>query len=159
MVTEKIEAGDQVLSGLAQKYIGAATRAILKQLSAADMKSWEKISELLDNITKQKTLPIFERIKFRIRMWLENELIDDYVNELRKMAGRCNFYDEVMNMMIIDNVILSIGYGVLNQYLFKQENLKLKELIQEIKSNQAKAVAQIKGLTNRNVNNISVCYV
>ena len=82
-------------------------------------------------MTKQKTLLIFEHIQFRMRMWLENELIDNYLNELRKMAGRCNFNDEVMNMMIIDNVI----HGMWRiKSVFSQENLKLEELIQEIKS-------------------------
>ncbi|KAK3926502.1 hypothetical protein KUF71_014719 [Frankliniella fusca] len=115
---------DKAAAGVLLTFIGREARNHFPNwnIKAEEKKSYKKLVEALDKVTKPTKYPIHSRIMFRSRKRMEGENIEDYVVALRNIAADCEFVAGMEELMIIDNIVESITDPGLQQHLLKQES-------------------------------------
>lgn len=98
-----------------------------------DRNSYIEIINKLNNYFIPKKNVTFERYIFFTRDMKPSEGIDEYVNELRRLSGTCEF-GTLTDSLIRDRIILGIQDKNLKDRLFREVNLDLKRATEVCKA-------------------------
>ncbi|KAL0867464.1 hypothetical protein ABMA27_008251 [Loxostege sticticalis] len=109
--------------------IGEQCREVVDQ-SKKICTTQQQVIDILDEHFKVKKNVTVERHKFFTRGQFENESIDQYIFELRKLALSCEFND-LMEDLIKDRLVCGVNDAGIRERLLREEKLTL-EKAQEI---------------------------
>ena len=103
------------------------------------------IIEKLENIIVGQTNVIYERYVFNNRNQREDENIDSYVAELRRLSKTCQFCDCLQSSLIRDHLVIYIKDSATRKYLLQKRDLTLENAIDICRGSEATA-AHLKGI-------------
>ena len=130
--------------------IGSGSFRVLKDLAfpdAPNTKTFAQLATLLRNHFKPQRLKIAERYRFHSAIQKPDQSITDFVRELKKLAGTCEFTNEQLN----DNLRYRFICGLRSQHV-KQKLLSRNFTFQEAVN---EAIAQ--EAARKDVKDISDC--
>ncbi|XP_054009656.1 uncharacterized protein LOC128892988 [Hylaeus anthracinus] len=120
-----------------QNLLGSEALKLLEtfNLSEEDIKDPDAILEVFGDHAKPELNETYERFLFTSRDRYEGESINQYVAELKKLSKNCN-YGTVQDSLIRGNIIGHLKDKRLQQSVLKIKNLTLRDLIQNIKTQE-----------------------
>ena len=103
------------------------------------------IIEKLENLIVGQTNVIYERYVFNNRNQRDDENIDSYVAELRRLSKTCQFCECLQSSLIRDRLVIGIRDGATRKYLLQKRDLTLDNAIDICRGSEATA-AHLKGI-------------
>ncbi|KAG7296766.1 hypothetical protein JYU34_020702 [Plutella xylostella] len=100
--------------------------------------SYQELCDKLENKYVKTTSTVLERAKFRQRNQQQNESVEDYILELKKLAGKCQFKD--VDDQIMEKFIDGVSSKMIKFELMKTGELKLETCIQVAQAVEAALV-------------------
>ena len=88
--------------------IGSVSYRVLKDLSFPDTKTFEQLAALLRGHYKPTRLKVAERYRFHSANQRPGESITDFVRELKKLAGTCEFTNDQLQDSLCDRFICGV---------------------------------------------------
>ena len=88
---------------------------------------------------------IYERYVFNNRNQRDDENIDSYVAELRRLSKTCQFCECLRSSLIRDRLVIGIRDGATRKYLLQKRDLTLDNAIDICRGSEATA-AHLKGI-------------
>ncbi|KAK3091048.1 hypothetical protein FSP39_016771 [Pinctada imbricata] len=111
--------------------IGGKTYGLLRNLTAPDKpstKTYAVITELLQKHLSPKPLVIAERYRFHKRNQRQDESVNDYVAELRKLSEHCAFRD--LNDALRDRFVCGLKEDSIQKKLLSVADLTLAKALE-----------------------------
>ena len=111
--------------------IGSNCLRVLKDLAfpdAPNTKTFDQLATLLRENFKPTRLTIAERYRFHSAVQQQGQSIADFIRELKKLAGTCEFTNEQLNDNLRDCFICGLRSQHVKQKLFCQKSLPSKKL-------------------------------
>ena len=138
LASGKTEESKKVQAAILQNLVGPEAIELLDTFNLTDenLEDPEKILEAFEKNCKKEINETFERFVFANRIRKDDETIESYVKELKKLVKTCG-YDSLEDSMIRDNIIRTMKDTRLQQSILKINKLTLEDLIKNIKTNEA----------------------
>ncbi|GFR70874.1 Gag polyprotein [Elysia marginata] len=110
--------------------------------------------ETFEAYCKPKHNVIMERYKFNSRIQQENESLDEFPTDLKKLAPMCE-YNNLQQEMVRDRLVVEIRKPAVKERLLREPELPLKSAILIFTADQEpqKGLTLMKGPTMYNVQN------
>ena len=103
------------------------------------------IIEKLENLIVGQTNVIYERYVLNNRNQRDDENIDSYVAELRRLSKTCQFRECLRSSLIRDRLVIGIRDGATRKYLLQKRDLTLDNAIDICRGSEA-TEAHLKGI-------------
>ncbi|KAG8138846.1 hypothetical protein E2320_001635 [Naja naja] len=97
--------------------------------------TWEELQEVLNNHYAPRPSCIFRCHAFQKRAQAEGESVSKYMAALRSAALHCRFRDQ-LDDMLLDQLVCGVRDLQLQRHLLTKADLKLKQVIEEVRSCQ-----------------------
>lgn len=108
--------------------IGPKTYQLLRSLTAPDMpstKTYAQLQTILNAHLSPQPLEIAERFRFHKRNQRDNESIQAYTVEIKRLSEHCNFGDH-LDQSLRDRLVCGLRDTTIQKRLLQEENLTFK---------------------------------
>ena len=114
--------------------------------SAGDEKKIAPVLKQFEDYCIPRENTIYERFLFFTRDQRESETVDQYMTELRQIAGNCDFESLTPEQLLRDRLVTGTRNGKVRENLLKEKKLTLEKALDIARAAESTA-AQIKVMT------------
>nr|XP_058968946.1 uncharacterized protein LOC131795390 [Pocillopora verrucosa] len=114
--------------------------------SAGDEKKIAPVLKQFEDYCIPRENTIYERFLFFTRDQRESETVDQYMTELRQIAGNCDFESLTPEQLLRDRLVTGTRNGKVRENLLKEKKLTLEKALDIARAAES-TVAQIKVMT------------
>ena len=111
--------------------IGPTTYKLLRRLiepSRPQHKTFEELVEVLMKHYGPQPVEIMQRYRFYTRVWQPNEIVAEFVADLRRLAKHCNFGD-TLEKMLSDRLACGINDSSIQKKLLAESDLTFQRAL------------------------------